>query len=163
MLDLGIIRTSALPYASPIVIVKKKDGSNRICVDYRKLNKVTAADPEPMKTPENLFQRLGKSNYFSKIDLSKGYWQIPVAEEDKKKTAFVTSDGNYDFIRKPFGMKNSEAILVRGLRMLISDLENVRSYIDDLIVYTEDWDTHIRVLDELMTRLQQANLTALPT
>ena len=80
MLDLGIIRTSASPYASPIVIVKKKDGSNRICVDYRKLNKVTAADPEPMKTPEDLFQRLGKSNYFSKIDLSKGYWQVPVAE-----------------------------------------------------------------------------------
>ena len=94
MLDLGIIRTSTSPYAAPIVIVKKKDGSNRICVDYRKLNKVTVADPEPMKTPDDLFQRLGKSNYFSEIDLSKGYWQIPVAEEDVKKTAFVTPDGN---------------------------------------------------------------------
>ena len=82
MLDLGIIWTSASPYAFPIVIVKKKDGSNRICVDYRKLNKVTVADPEPTKTPEDMFQRLGKSNYFFKIDLSKGYWQIPVAEED---------------------------------------------------------------------------------
>ena len=98
MLDLGIIRTSTLPYASPIVIVKKKDGSNRICVDYRKLNKVTVADPEPMKTPEDLFQRLGKSNYFSKIDLSKEYWQIPVAEEDVYKMAFVTPDENYEFI-----------------------------------------------------------------
>ena len=163
MLDLGIIRTSASPYASPIVIVKKKEGSNRICVDYRKLNKVTVADPEPIKTPKDQLQRLGKSNYFSKIDLSKGYWQIPVAEENVKKTAFVTSDGNYEFIRMPFGMKNSGATLVRGLRMLISDLENVDSYIDDLIVYTEDWDTHIRVLDELMNRLQQANLTARPT
>ena len=82
MLDLGIIRTSASSYASPIVIVKKKDGSNRICVDYRKLNKVTVANHEPMKTPKDLFQRVGKSNYFSKIDLRKGYWQIPVAEED---------------------------------------------------------------------------------
>ena len=91
-----------------------------------------------MKTQEDLFQRLGKSNYFSKIDLSKGYWQIPVAEEDVKKTAFVTPDGNYEFIRMPFGMKNSGATLVWGLRMLISDLENVDSYIDDLIVYTED-------------------------
>ena len=163
MLDLGIIRTSASPYASPIVIVKEKDGSNRICVDYCKLNKVTVADPEPIRTPEDLFQRLGKSNYFSKIDLSKGYWQIPVAEEDVKKTAFVTPDGNYEFVRMPFGMKNLGATLVQGLRMLISDLENVDSYIDDLIVYTEDWDTHIRVLDELMNRLQQANLTARPT
>ena len=163
MLDLGIIRTSASPYASPVVIVKKQDGSNRICVDYRKLNKVTVADPEPMKTPEDLFQHLGKSNYFSKIDLSKGYWQISMAEEDVKKTAFVIPDGNYEFIRMPFGMKISGATVVRGLRMLISDLENVDSYIDDQIVYTEDWDTHIRVLDELMTQLQQANLTARPT
>ena len=112
MLDLGIIWTSASPCASPIVIVKKKDGSNRICVDYRKLNKVTVADPEPMKTLKDLFQRLGKSNYFSKIDLSEGYWQIPVAEEDLKKTAFVNRDGNYEFIRMPFGMKNSGATLV---------------------------------------------------
>ena len=153
MLDLGIIRTSASPYASPIVVVKKKDGSNRICVDYRKLNKVTVANPEPMKTPEDLFQRLGKSNCFSKIDLSKRYWQIPAAEEDVKKTVFVTPDRNYEFIRIPFGMRNSGATLVRGVIMLISDLENVDSYIDDLIVYTEDWDTHIRVLDELMNRL----------
>ena len=162
MLELGIIPASASPYASPIVIVKKKDGSNRICVDYRKLNKVTVVDPEPMKIPEDLSQRLGKSNYFSKTDLSKGYWQIRVAEEDVKKTAFVTSDGNYEFIRMPFGMKNLGATIVRGLRMLISDLENVDSYINDLIVYMEDWDTHIRVLDELMNRLQQANLTARP-
>ena len=116
-----------------------------------------------MKTPEDLFQRLEKSNYYSKIDLSKGYWQIPVAEKDPKKTAFVTPDGNYKFIRMPSGMKNSGATLVRGLRMLISNLENVDSYFDDLIVYTEDWDTRIRVLDELMNGLQQANLTAHPT
>ena len=163
MLDLGIIRASTSPYASPIVIVKKKDGTNRICVDYHKLNKVTVADPQQMKTPEDLFQRLGKSSYFSKIDLSEGYWQILVAEKNVKKTAFVTPDGNYEFIRMSFGMKNSGATLVQGLRMLISNLESVDSYIDDLIVYTEDWDTHIRVLGELMNRLQQANLTACPT
>ena len=133
MLNLEIIPTSASSYTSPIVIVKKKDGSNRICGDYRKLNKVTVADPEPMKTPEDLFQCLGKSNYFSKIDLSEGFWQIPMAEEDVKKMTFFTSDGNYEFILMPFGMKNSGATLVRGLRMLISDLRNVDSYIDDLI------------------------------
>ena len=116
-----------------------------------------------MKTPGDLFQRLGKSNYFSKIDLSKEYWQIPVAEKDVEKTAFVTPDGNYEFIRMPFRMKNSGATLVQGLKMLISDLENVDSYIDDLIVHTEDWDTHIRELVELMNRLQQANLTTRPT
>ena len=119
MISLGIIRESSSPYASPVVIVKKKDGSNRICVDYRKLNKLTIADPEPMITAEDLFQQLGRSRYFSKIDLSKGYWQIPVAEEDVPKTAFVTPDGCYKFLRMPFGMTNSAATLVRGMRQLL--------------------------------------------
>ena len=89
MLNLGIIRLLTSAYASPIVIVKKRDGSNRICADYRKLNKITVSDPEPMKTAEDLFQKLVKSKCFSKIDLSKGYWQIPVKETDIAKTAFV--------------------------------------------------------------------------
>ena len=94
MLSLRIIRESNSPFASQIVIVKKKDGLDRICVDYRKLNKLAVADPEPIITAEDLFQRLGKSKYYSKIDLSKGYWQIPVAEEDIEKTAFITPDGS---------------------------------------------------------------------
>ena len=80
---------------------------DRTCVDYRKLNKVTVADSEPMTTVEDLFHRLKKSKYFSKIDLSKGYWQIPVAEKDIEKTAIVTPDGTYDFLRVAFGIKNS--------------------------------------------------------
>ena len=118
MLSLGIIRQSNSPFASPIV--KKKDKSNRICVDYRKLNKLTVADPEPMTTAEHLLLRLGKSKYYSKIDLSKGYWQIPVAEENIKKTAFVTPDGTYHFLRMPFGMKNSGATIVRDMRKILS-------------------------------------------
>ena len=101
MLNMGVIRKSSSPYASPVVIVKKKNGSNRICVDYRKLNKVTISDPEPMKTSEDLFQQLGKSKFFSKIDLSEGYWQIPVAEEDVFKIAFMTLDETYEFLRMP--------------------------------------------------------------
>ena len=116
LLSLEIIRKSNSPFVSPIVIVKKKDGSDRICVDYQKLNKFTVADPEPMATAENLFQRLGKSKCYSKIDLSKGYWQIPVAEGDIEKTAFVTPDGKYDFLMMPFGMKNSGATLARGMK-----------------------------------------------
>ena len=82
---------------------------------------------------------MDKSRYFSKIDLSKGYWQIPVAEEDVRKTAFVTPDGQYKFRRMPFGTKNFGATLVRGMRKILSGLKNVASNIDDLIVYTDDW------------------------
>ena len=163
MLKLGIIQESDSPYASPIVLVKKKDGSNRLCVDYRKLNRITETDPEPMDTTEYLFQRMNKSQYFSKIDLSKGYWQIPVAEEDVRKTAFVTPDGQYEFRRMPFGMKNSGATLVRGMRKILAGMNNVASYIDDLIVYTDDWESHVAVVDQLLERLHAANLTARPT
>ena len=83
MLEMGVVRPSTLPYASPIVMVKKKDGSNRVCIDFQKLNKITEVDPEPMTTAEDLFRRLCSKKYLSKIDLTKGYWQIPVAPEDK--------------------------------------------------------------------------------
>ena len=160
MLDMGVIRKSSSPYASPVVIVKKEDGSNSICVHSRKLNKVTVLDPEPTKTSEDLFQQLGKSKFFSKIDLSKGYWQIPVAEEDAFKTAFVTLDGTYEFLQMPFGMKNSGATLVRGMKELLSGMSGVESDIDDLILFSSDWETHLRTLEELLKRLNEANLTA---
>ena len=77
-------------------MVKKKDGSNRVCVDFRKLNKITEVDPEPMTTPEDMLSRLSGMKYLSKIDFSKGYWQIPLAPEDVYKTVFVTPDGQYE-------------------------------------------------------------------
>ena len=121
MLEMGVMRPSTLPFTSPIVMVKK-DGSNRVCVDFRKLNKITKVDPEPMTTAEDLFRRLSGKKYLSKIDLTKGYWQIPVAPEDVHKTAFRTPDGQYEFTRMSFGMVNSGATLVRGLRKILEGM-----------------------------------------
>ena len=134
MLEMGVVRPSTSPYASPIVMVKKKDGSNRVCVDFRKLNKIAEVDPEPMTTAEDLFQRPSGKKYLSKIDLTKGYWQIPVAPEDMHKTAFVTPDGQYKFTRMPFGMVNSGATLVRGLRKILERMPGVRSFIDNIVI-----------------------------
>ena len=158
MMDTGIVRESSSPYASPLVVVKKKHGSSRMCVDYRKLNLVAVADPAPMTTAEDLFGKLGKCQYYSTMDLSKGYWQIPVAQKYIHKTTFVTPDGCYEFLRMPFGMKNSGATLVRGMRKLLQDMGNVECCIDDLIVYTKDWATHLQVLDKLLEKLGQAGL-----
>ena len=163
MLEMGVVRPSTSPYASPIVMVKKKDGSNRVCVDFRKLNKITEVDPEPMMTAEDLFRRLSGKKYLSKIDLTKGYWQIPVAPEDVHKTAFVTPDGQYEFTRMPFGMVNSGATLVRGLRKILDGMPGVGSYIDDIVIYSDSWEDHIRTLKELFGRLRKARITARPT
>ena len=118
MLSLGIIRELNSPFAFPIIIVKKKNGSDRIYVDYRKLNKLTVSDPEPMTAAEDLLQRLVKSKYYSIIDLSKGYWRISVAEENIEKTAFVTPDGKYDFLRMLFEVKNLGATLIRRMKKI---------------------------------------------
>ena len=116
MMKMGVIRESDSPYASPVVVVKKKDNTNRVCVDYRRLNKLTVIDLEPMPTAEHLFQRLSGDKFFTKIDLSKGYWQITIPEEDIPKTAFVTPDGSYEFLKMPFGMINSAATLKRAMK-----------------------------------------------
>ena len=87
------------------------------------------------------------------MDLSKRYWQISVAEEDIPKTAFVTPDGTYEFVKMPFGMMNLGATLVRGIRRLLGDLEEVKDYIDDIIIYTKDWEQHLLVLEEVFGRI----------
>ena len=91
-----------------------------------------------------------KSKYNSKIDLSKRYGQIPVAEEDIKKIAFVTPDGTYDFLRMPFGMRDSGATLVRGMRKILAGINNVDSYIKDFMLHSNDWQAHLQVLEELL-------------
>lgn len=163
MLKMGVIRPSTSPYASPTVIVKKPDGSNRICIDYRKLNRISVFDPEPMIKADDLFQKLSGDKYFTKLDLSKGYWQIPVKREDIPKTAFVTPDGHYEFIKMPFGMVNSGATLVRGMRKLLGDLKGVDNYIDDILVHSENWEEHIKLLTEVFNRLAAAGLTVRPS
>lgn len=163
MMKMGVIRESSSPYASPVVVVKKKDNTNRICVDYRKLNKLTVFDPEPMPTAEHLFQKLNGDKYFTRIDLSKGYWQISIPEEDIPKTAFLTPDGSYEFLKMPFGMINSAATLKRAMKKLLHGLDNVEFYWDDILVHTRTWEEHIKVLQELFTRLLAAGMTIRPT
>ena len=157
MLEMGEVRPSTSPYASPIVMLKK-DGSSRVCVDFRKLNKITE-----MTTAEDLFRRLSSKKYLSKIDLMKGYWQIPVAPEDVQKTAFVTPDGQYEFTRMLFVMVNSGATLVRGLWKILEGMPGVGRYIDDIVIYSDSWEDHLRMLKELFGRLRKARITARPT
>ena len=124
MLDIGIIERTDSPYASPLVVVQKRDGTNSVCVDYRKLNKCSLFDPEPTPVAVDIFALLSKAKYLSTLDLSKGYWQIPVAVEDIPKIGFVTPDGIYAFKLMPFGLLiNPAATFNRMMRNLLCEME----------------------------------------
>lgn len=163
MLKLGVIERSDSKYASPIVLVKKKDGSIRFCVDFRKLNRVTIFDPEPIPNADTLMAQVATARYFTKLDLTKGYWQIPITDSDKEKTAFITSEGLYQFTVLPFGMVNAPATFTRMMRKLLEKQSNVISYIDDILIFTDTWEEHMRTTNQVLERLRNAQLTAKPS
>jgi len=163
MIDMGIIERSESPYSSPIVIVKKKDKTNRFCIDFRSLNKYTVFDAEPMPNSEDMFSKLAGHKFISRIDLSKGYWQLPLTESAKPLTAFQTPLGLYQFRMMPFGLVTASASFSRLMRKLLVDIENVDNFIDDIIIFTMTFDQHLEILYDLFMRLRHANLTAKPS
>ena len=133
----GVIQPSQSPWSSPVVLVKKKDGSQRFCVDYRELNSVTKVDMFPLRRIDNLLDQLGESKYFSTLDLASGFWQIPVHPNSREKTAFVTPNGLFEFRVLSFGLCNSPAVFQRLMQRVLMGLNPpeapgfVSVYIDD--------------------------------
>ena len=115
MLAEGVIRPSSSPYASPVTLVPKKDGTTRLCVDYRKLNSVTVRDQYPLPQIQDIFDQIGGSTVFSTLDLKAGYWQLPMEEESIPKTAFRCHMGHYEFLRMPFGLTNAPSVFQRTM------------------------------------------------
>ena len=143
MLEACLAEKCNSPYASPIVVVPKRDGSIRLCVDYRLLNEITVFDLQPMPKLENIINKLGRAKYLSKLDLTKGFWQFPVTNKAKEKSAFVTPFGHYQFTVMPFGMVNSSATFVRLIKMVLSKCEEFSdSFKDDVIIFSESWSDH---------------------
>ena len=163
MLDLEIIEPSKSPYSSPVVLVRKKDGSCRFCIDFRGLNKITVFDAEPIPNVEDLFVRLAHSRFFTKIDLAKGYWQILVLPEDRPKTAFAAHQGLFQFIRMPFGLVSAPAVFARMMRMLhLADL-SAENFFDDILVHSASWSDHLHHVRNVLDRLKSYGLTARPS
>jgi len=162
MLKLGLVEYSMSPYSTPMIAVKKKDGSNRLCLDFRKINKITVFDAEPMPNQGAIMAKISNGKYFSKIDLSKGYWQIPLDKDSRKVTAFQTSKGLLQFTVMPFGLINASATFNRLMRILFGDVKNVETFVDDILIHTDNWQDHIMTLECVLTILKDTGLTARP-
>lgn len=162
MLRMGIVEPSISPWASPILLVKKKDGSYRFCVDYRKLNAVTEKDSYPLPMVSDTLDKLRNARYLSSLDVKSAFWQVPVAESSRKYTAFtVPNRGLFQFNRMPFGLSNAPATWQRLIdNVLGSDLEPfVFVYLDDVVVVSDTFEKHLFLLDEVFRRLREANIT----
>ena len=162
MLAMGIIEKSKSSYAAPVVLVQKKDGSCRFCIDYRALNKITRFDAEPIPVMDSLFAEISKAKFFTKIDLAKGYWQIAIKPEDRPKTAFATHLGLYQFTRMPFGLLSAPAVFARMMRLLELDRFSAVNFFDDILVHSKDFPSHCEHVEGVLRTLEQFGLTAKP-
>lgn len=169
MLEQNIIQESTSPYNSPIwVVPKKMDNSGkakwRIVIDYRKLNEKTIDDKMPIPNIESILDKLGRANYFSTLDLAKGFHQILVKPEDRAKTAFSTNTGHYEFVRMPFGLKNAPATFQRMINHVLKDYINKICivYLDDILIFSTSLQEHIDSMGKIFDRLKEYNLKIQP-
>ena len=165
MLSQGIIEPCASPWASNVVIVTKKDGSLRFCVDYRKLNEATIKDSYPLPRITDCLDALGGSKYFSAFDLRSGYHQVAMEEMDMDKTSFLTRNGTFRFTAMPFGLCNAPATFQRVMDFVMSGLnyQICLVYLDDVIIFSKTIEEHFERLVQMLERLKAANLKLKPS
>lgn len=155
LLSEGFIRPSFSPLGAPVLFVKKKDGSFRMCIDYRELNKLTIKNRYPLPRIDDLFDQLQGASYFSKIDLRSGYHQLRVLEEDVPKTAFRTRYGHFEFVVMPFGLTNAPTVFMDLMNRVCRPYldQFVIVFIDDILVYSrseEEHRSHLRLVLETL-------------
>ena len=155
----GIVRPSTSPWGAPVLFVKKNDGSLRLCIDYRELNKVTLRNQYPLPRIDDLFDQLQGARVFSKIDLRSGYHQLNIRSEDVPKTAFKTQYGHYEFLVMPFGLTNAPAVFMDLMNRIFQPYldQFVIVFIDDILIYSgskEDHEENLRVVLQILRENQ---------
>ena len=140
MLEAGVIEPANSPYNSPLVLVKKSDGLNRVCVDMRRVNAITKFDTEPMTDIDRILSNASQSRYFSKMDMTKGYWQVVLDKKaDHSRHSVYTTLGAFQFTRMAFGLVNSAATFNRIMRKVVRGIDGVDFYADDILGYSNKW------------------------
>ena len=146
MLEMQVFEPSESAYSSPIVLVKKKYQTFRFCIDLRVLNRIILFDAEPMPNIVELFCKLSGHKYFFRLALSKGYWQVPLLEDSKHKTALRTHRGQFQFRVMAFGLVSAPATFSRLMRKLLKGMDNFDNFLDNILVFTETFKSHLMIL-----------------
>lgn len=163
MLSLGVVERSQSEWSSPVVLVLKKDGSIRFCIDFRRLNAQSNFDAYPTPRLDDLIERIGTAQYITTLDLCRGYWQVPLAPEARQYTAFRTPQGLFQFTVMPFGLQGAPATFQRLMDQVLAGAEAFAgAYLDDIVVFSHSWEDHIEHLNDVLQRLKQAGLTVQP-
>ena len=158
MLEAGAIRPSKSPYSSNVVLIRKKDGSLRFCIDFRKLNNRTVKDAYILPRVDDTIDTLIGSKYFSKLDLRSGYWQVEVDEADKHKTAFTVGNMRvFECNRMAFGLTNAPAMFQRLMEHCMGEmnLKECLIFLDDILIFSETFEEHISRFEAVFSRLKQ--------
>lgn len=160
MLAMGVIRPSTSPWASAVVLAKKKDGADRFCVDYRRLNEVTVKDVYPLPRIDDMLAALAGKKYFTSLDAASGYWQIPMEASSIPLTAFICHEGLFEFEVMPFGLTNAPATFQRMMNAVLGDLlwHKCFVYLDDILVFGSTFEEHLGNLRTVFDRMRQAGL-----
>ena len=165
MLSRDVIQPSTSPWASPVVLVPKPDGSTRFCCDFRRLNQITKKDSYPLPLISESLEVLGGARYFSSIDLMSGYWQVKLDAQSREKTAFVTHAGLYEFTTMPFGLCNAPGTFQRLMECVLRGLnwQIALIYLDDVLVYSKTFEEHLQHLRLVFDRFRAAGLKLKPS
>ena len=162
LLDSKLIKPSSSPFGSPVLFVKKKSGELRMCIDYRALNNVTVKNRYPLPRVDDLLDQLSQARYFSKLDLTSGYWQMRIKDQDTPKSAFTTRYGHFEFMVMPFGLCNAPASFQYLMNSIFREYldQFVVVYLDDIMVYSRSYDDHLKHLEIVFNKLKENQLYA---
>ena len=159
MLENDIIEESQSNWSSPCILVPKHDGGFRFCTDFRKVNDKTKSDSFPIPRIADCIDQIGNAKFVSTFDMLKGYWQVPLTPRAREISAFVTPSGLYQYKVMPFGMKNAPATFQRMVNKLVRDIDGCEGYIDDVVIFSDNWSDHIRQIERFFQIMREAKLT----